>query len=495
MIKKPHPWRSTALAVAAVALLGWSAGDVFALSFGRFTVQSARGEPLRAEIEVSSITADEEASLQTRIATPATYAAAGLDYNPALSGLHITLARVADGRTVIRLSTDQTITESFVDVILEAQWAAGWTVRDYTMLLGPAPGKPEAPVSTLANASGPTAATPPDANPPQQWEVLPGESASQIAARTKDHTVSLDQMLVALLQANPEAFTQGNLNRLRSGAVLHIPAVEQVQSMPADTATDTVNAHSKDFNAFRRNLADTAPIQAEEKVGRQAAGVVEGSVAASTPGDTAVDRLTLSKGALQSPPDAAQLEREHAAQEAAKRTEELAKNIADLEKLRAASTGLTPGGLAETEKPGPSTWLVANSGIAGLPWIGVGVLALLALCSSFLLYRRNTGKPTMPDAIRHLDLNLDPPASLPKDDSGLGKWVQATTAVHGLAPSKPKSFAPMADGNGSSSTSGSPLGFDLGSLSLDLGPGTTGLTPDQVSTKPGDPAGLRVDPR
>lgn len=495
MTNRTHPWRRTALAVAAIALLSLSASDVFALSFGRFTVQSARGEPLRAEIEISSISTDEEASLQTRIATPATYAAAGLDYNPALPDLRITLAHLADGRTVIRLSTGRAIAESFVDILLEAQWASGWAMRDYTALLSPAPGKSEAPAPTLADTSEPATATPTSTNPPQQWEVQPGDSASQIAARTKSREVSLDQMLVALLRANPEAFTQGNLNRLRSGTVLNIPATEQVQAIPADSASDTVSAHSKDFNAFRRNLADTAPLQAGEKASRQAAGVVEGSVATSSPGDTAVDRLTLSKGAAQAPTDEARLAQKHAEQEAAKRSAELAKNIADLDALRAASSGLSAGSLDEDHKSGPSALLAANSGILGLPWVGVGALALLALCSGLLLYLRNSGRPAMPEAIKNLDLNLDPPSSLPKGDSGLDPWMQAAPKAQSPVPSQAKIFAPAIEANRSAATANGPLDFDLGSLSLDLAPNSTSQATHPANAEPVAPVGPEVDRR
>jgi pilus assembly protein FimV len=61
------------------------------LSLGRITVQSALGEPLRAEIEVPEINAEEAASLKTSIASPAAFAAAGLEYNAAIASLQASL--------------------------------------------------------------------------------------------------------------------------------------------------------------------------------------------------------------------------------------------------------------------------------------------------------------------------------------------------------------------------------------------------------------------
>ncbi|HEY5972743.1 MAG TPA: hypothetical protein VIT22_12425, partial [Pseudoxanthomonas sp.] len=81
-MEKPH-WRATALAVATAVLFGVSASDAHALALGRITVQSAIGEPLRAEIEIPEINAEELASLRTTLASPEAFRTAGLDYNPA----------------------------------------------------------------------------------------------------------------------------------------------------------------------------------------------------------------------------------------------------------------------------------------------------------------------------------------------------------------------------------------------------------------------------
>ena len=54
-----HRWKSSALAAAALALGGLYAADASALALGRITVQSALGEPLRAEIDLPQISASE----------------------------------------------------------------------------------------------------------------------------------------------------------------------------------------------------------------------------------------------------------------------------------------------------------------------------------------------------------------------------------------------------------------------------------------------------
>ena len=152
-----------AVAVAALVL---AASGSWALGLGRMAVQSALGETLRAEIDITSITPEEASSLRVRIAPPDAYRAAGVDYGAVLPGTQVTLARRADGRSYLRVVSDRVVQEPFVDVILELSWASGRLVREYTMLLDPpaarqavAPAPAPAPVSPVIAAAPPAAPT------------------------------------------------------------------------------------------------------------------------------------------------------------------------------------------------------------------------------------------------------------------------------------------------------------------------------------------------
>lgn len=370
MIEKSYRWQRTVVAAAATALLGLSATQAWALSLGRISVQSSLGEPLRAEIDIPSITPEEAATLKASVASPAAFTAAGLEYSAAMTGLQATLARRADGRAYLRLTTDKAVNDPYIDMILEASWATGRIVRDYTMLFDPPSFKQAAaPTPTLPQTSAPAvtavpkaapAATPepaaraskpvapvvrqqaapaaPEGSAGQRVVVKSGDSASKIASRNKASDVSLDQMLVALLRSNPDAFNSGNLNRLRAGAVLDLPSSDQAKSISPTEASQTVVAQSKDFEAFRRNLAGSAPKASVEAPDRKATGTVEAKVDDKKQAKEAADKLTLSKGALKAQADAeAKLAKERADADAKARAAELAKNIEDLKKLSAES--------------------------------------------------------------------------------------------------------------------------------------------------------------
>ena len=367
MIPKSHGWRKTAVASLVIALLGLPASSAFALALGRITVQSALGEPLRAEIDIPEINADEAATLKPSLALPAAFRAAGLEYNPALAGVQISLQRRADGRAYIRLTSDRVVSEPFVDLILQATWASGRIVRDYTILLDPpalrarAPAAPTSPqvvatpvapsrvIPAPAAAAAPapaapsasrTAASAPAATRPaqsRQVTVQRGDTASQIARANKPAQVSLDQMLVALLRANQNAFINGNLNLLKAGTVLNMPSEEQVTAVSESEASSTVIAQSKDFNEFRNKLASNAPTQKVEAADRAAGGAIKAQVEDKRSVAPTPDKLTLSKGNADAKAAEEKIAQAKAAEDAAKRAAELARNVKDLSSINAAS--------------------------------------------------------------------------------------------------------------------------------------------------------------
>ena len=424
---KLSPWRTPVAAAALALVLGLPALDAHALALGRVTVQSALGEPLRAEIDVPDINADEASSLKTTVANPEAFKAAGLEYNPALGSVQISLQKRADGRSYLRLTGDRPVNEPFVDLILEANWSSGRVVRDYTMLFDPAnlrattaqgsavtsaavPSVNSAPAS---RATAPRVAATPSASPsappnappaktarpapaprpekpvastpsaPKDGNtvtVKPGNTANQIAARNKPTGVSLDQMLVAMLRANPDAFINNNLNRLKSGAVLELPTADQASAVNEGEARQVITAQSKDFNDFRRRLAEGAPTAAAPSASRAASGSVQAKVEERKPAAAAPDKLTLSKGAVAAAGGASAakgdkedvIAKDRQAKEATTRAAEINKNIQDLNKLGATTTTATAkadgaGAAASAAKAGAVAGVAIATGAPAVP--------------------------------------------------------------------------------------------------------------------------------
>ena len=370
------------MAAALLALsLGLGAQDAAALALGRLSVQSGLGEPLRAEIDIPEINAAEADSLRATLASPEAYRASGLEYHPALNGVRMSLQKRPDGRSYLRVTSDRPVNDPFLDLVLEANWASGRTVRDYTLLLDPPSQRPAAAAPSVAAAPVVTAPVVPAApvrpqaitrpaaapvapaapRPPAQaatpavrtapsdksLTVQRGQTASKIAGDYKPANVSLDQMLLALLRANPNAFVNGNINRLRAGAVLTVPDQNEIAAVPAGTAKQQLTAQSKDFNDYRNKLAGVAPGVQVAGADRSASGQVQTQVEDKKPAAAASDKLTLSKNATVQGSTEEKIAQDARAKDASTRIAELSKNINELNRIGAASGGAaSPAGAA-----------------------------------------------------------------------------------------------------------------------------------------------------
>ncbi len=80
-----------------------------------------------------------------------------------------------------------------------------------------------------------------------------------ISNAQKARGVTPHQMMVALLDANPEAFIGGNMNRMRTGAVLQIPSESGQRSVSARNALSIVESWTRDNRAPVRREARVEP--------------------------------------------------------------------------------------------------------------------------------------------------------------------------------------------------------------------------------------------
>lgn len=482
--KRPS-WRATALAVAAAAALGSASLDANALALGNVNVRSALGEPLRAEIDIVEITPEELASLRANVAPPEAFRAAGLEYSPALSNVQVSLQQRANGRPFLLVTSPRAVNDPFVDLILETQWASGRVVRDYTMLFdppqlrqaapataqvapmppaaatpaapaarttpAPAAAAPAAPASQPREARtapvAPRAATAPAPTPAAEGEkvtVERGDTAGKIAAAHKPPAVSLDQMLVALLQANPDAFIAGNVNRLKAGTVLQMPSAQDAAQVTPGEATRTIIAQSRDFNEFRRRLAEGVPTTQVPASERQASGKVQTEVQDKTPAAPTPDKLTLSKGAVQGRTAEERIAREREAKDAATRLAELNKNIAELNKLQSSTAA-------------PAAAAAARPGSAPAPVGGPAVTAQVPAAP-------------VPTA----------PASAPAASAPVAQVVPATAASASAPAPAATASAPGAPGSAPVSAAASPAA----SAPLAAAASAPAKPPATVATKP-----------
>ncbi len=274
------------------------AGYVDAAGLGGMNVLSQLGQPFAAEIDLVNVSKEELATLAVRLAAPDAYRSANLQFNPALNTMRLAIERRPDGRPFIRATSTRPVAEPFLDLLVELSWQGGRIVREYSALLDPpgieipapavtapvvsapaakaAPaGKPPAVVATPvpAPAMAPDAAKPAPAAPVaaapapapsrpitgSEYAVKQGDALGQIAAGMRPEGISLDQMMIGLLRANPDAFINNNINLVKAGKILKVPERNQLSAIAQGEAAQEVRVHSTNWNAYRAKVADTAP--------------------------------------------------------------------------------------------------------------------------------------------------------------------------------------------------------------------------------------------
>ena len=341
------PILSLTLLAAVLALPGTAAS----LGLGRLTLQSSLGQPLSAQIELTSVAKEELDSVTARIGDVSLYRQNNLAYQGVLSRARVSIERLPSGEAILKVTTSASVAEPYLDLLVEINWASGRVVRAYTFLLDP-PGAP-APVATIdpvtparAGAPAPRASTVSAARGASDargssgntYSVKRGDTLSRIAAEHKPPAATLEQMLAALYAKNGNAFDGSNMNRLRAGAILTIPSADEVAAAPASEATKTVRVQASDWRAYQDRVAGGAP--AAEGAGGKVAGgkigtTVEERAPAATPGR---DQLRVSpeagqgKGAAMSPAAEEVIARDKALKEAQARISVLENTLKDLQR-------------------------------------------------------------------------------------------------------------------------------------------------------------------
>src|SRR4051812_22597393 len=218
-------------------------GISLALGLGDVHLNSPLNAPLDAEIELVNATPEDLATLDAKLASKETFARYGLEWPQFMAGVTVTRDRTPSGGYVLRIKSQESVTEPFLTLLIEATWARGRLVREYTVLLDPPVFAPnnvaaapvaaptQAPSQSAGQISRPVSEAPSAAAPAagggDSYEVRRGDSLSAIARRLSASSGARpDQLMVGIYRNNGTAF-EGDMNKLRAGSVLRVPSGEE----------------------------------------------------------------------------------------------------------------------------------------------------------------------------------------------------------------------------------------------------------------------------
>ena len=242
------------------AMLRWSlvgvlligANTALGLGLGRIDVQSVLNQPLAAEIQLLNASEWAANDLKVGLASPDEFERLGVERSIGLFDLEFKAVQ-RGSNIVIETITEDAIVEPFLHFVLVLDWPRGRLLKEYTVLLDlpPTQGVIQPLMPRAGFETKPSRAVE-RANPATvsvgstgQLTTI-GDTLWDIALATRpDRSISIPQMMMAIQQANPEAFINGNINRLKAGYALKIPSFETAMSISDRLAEAEVDAQNR----------------------------------------------------------------------------------------------------------------------------------------------------------------------------------------------------------------------------------------------------------
>ena len=271
------------LAVALALAGGLGSGVAHALGLGEIELQSYLNEPMDAEIVLPQSQGIDPGDVFVNIAPERAYQRLGLERNQFLGKLRFDVTTRANGSLVVNVSSREPLREPYLNFLLELTWPNGRLMREYAVLVDPpvyaedsgvsesvrAPSSAPAAQSQSASSTRSTESVRRQARVDQsrssgyQSDTFgptgPSDTLWTIASSVRpDNSLSMQQVMLALQDLNPDAFIGNNINRLKRGQVLRVPTADQIRSRSRAEATQTVAQQNQEFQQPKRTVDATA---------------------------------------------------------------------------------------------------------------------------------------------------------------------------------------------------------------------------------------------
>jgi len=306
------PARKLLAAIVAGAL--FLPETALTLGLGEIEVNSSLNQLLKADIELLSATPEDAETIIVKLASRKEFSRAGIDRPYLLNDLRFK-SEVIEGVPHILVTSSTPIREPYLNFLVEVDWPNGHLLREYTVLLDPpvfmtqgastasAPAaqidsagfRPSpsgssnvVPVATpgMAVSPRPAAGAPvpklqPQATsqayipapyvqqqttinqPPGSYRIKSGDTAWSLAnAMRPDQSITVEQMMIAMLRSNPESFIDENINGLKRGYILRLPEYEQIDSIDPDEARALVREQAALWREYQQSHAGGQPASA-----------------------------------------------------------------------------------------------------------------------------------------------------------------------------------------------------------------------------------------
>jgi len=269
------------LAVALALAGGLGSGVAQALGLGEVELQSYLNEPLDAQIVLRQSRGVSPGDVFVNVASESAYQRVGLNRGQFASKLKFQVVTRSDGSLAISVSSREPLREPYLNFLLELTWPSGRLLREYAVLVDPpvyaaetgtreplvaasSAGRSNSSPSANSGAISRSASAGSGAGSGSAQSLASGsvygpttssDTLWSIATRMRpNNSVSVQQVMLAIQDLNPDAFIGGNINRLKRGEVLRAPTLTQIERLGRGQATQAVRAQNQDVIAARATI-------------------------------------------------------------------------------------------------------------------------------------------------------------------------------------------------------------------------------------------------
>ncbi|NOQ63701.1 MAG: hypothetical protein GQ582_04250 [Methyloprofundus sp.] len=219
------------------------------LGVGDIKLYSALNQKLNAEIALTLAADEELADIKVTLASPDKFDKVGIAWSYFLSKVKFVPIQKANGKVIIKMTSNEVVQEPFLDFLVEVSWPKGDIFKEFTVLVDPPvvyqQAKVTAPAVHTTNYIAPAVqadsvsqpAYVDDNNyvPSSTGEYGPTSRSDAlwgVAGKVNPYSdISRQQMMMALYKANPHAFYGKNINALMQKQVLRVPDREEILAL------------------------------------------------------------------------------------------------------------------------------------------------------------------------------------------------------------------------------------------------------------------------
>ena len=299
------------LRLLLVTLFALYCGSAFALGLGELDLKSALNQRFDAEIVLLNTGDLEQVEIIPSLAAEEDFERVGVNRDYHLTDLRFNAQLREDGTHIVHITSRKPIIEPFLNFIVEVLWPNGRILREYIVLLDPpvfssegiekiepswsigsasvgstsggnaSSGRIAPTQSGSRSGSGLEIPSAPSAGNRRTQGIVTGDEEYGVTGRgdtlwtiaskvRPNERTSVQQTMLALQRANPEAFISNNINLLKAGYVLRIPDESEIRAETLEEADVEVLVQNQEFEDYI--ASDVTQIDARRAASGGAAG-------------------------------------------------------------------------------------------------------------------------------------------------------------------------------------------------------------------------------